>query len=80
LGIGSVAFENFHRYGASFGIGKQSEDDLRLAAFVVARMAEVSEIAMAAFEVCGGEVVKNQAAFGEVAFGDSVFDIVLTRQ
>src|SRR5258708_13216319 len=40
-------------------------------------MAEAGEWAVAAFKVSGTDVIKNQGAFGEVSFGESIFDTLL---
>ena len=50
---------------------------MQVAAALVARMAEAGERAVATFEVSGADVIKDQAAFREVPFGESIFDALL---
>lgn len=66
-GIARVSLENLDRNGAAFVIGEQAEDDLQIASALVARMAEVSQRAAAAFEVGGGQIVEHERALGEMA-------------
>src|ERR1700681_218893 len=75
--IAGVAFEDLHRHRTTFRIGQQSEDDLQVATAFIARMPEACERAVAAFKVSGADVIKNQGTFGEVPFGESIFDALL---
>ena len=62
LGIARVSREHLDRHGAAIGGAEKPVDDLQLALFAVAVVAEASQFAAAAFDIARRDVVKRQAA------------------
>jgi hypothetical protein len=57
LGIAAVARKDLHRHRTTRSIGEQAENDLWLAGFVVARLAQLGQRTLAALEVRRGHIV-----------------------
>ena len=80
LGVGGIAREHLHGYGTTFGIGEQATDDLRIAAPLVARVAEARQRTVVALKISGSHIVEHQTTIGEVTLGESLLDALLSRQ
>src|SRR5204863_7920208 len=74
FGVGSVAGKDFDRDRASGSVGEQTKDDLQFTGLVVPRVAEFGQRTMAPFEVSRSQIIKHQAALGEMAFGKRLLD------
>ena len=76
-GVGGVALEDLDGYRASVPVAEQGEDDLQLSPFLVPGVAVSGQLALAAFEVDGGQVAEDERAFFEMPPGESAFDLRL---
>ena len=65
-GVGGVALEHLHRDRAALGGAHQAEDDLRIVALAVARVAPRSQLAAAPGQPGRSEVVQHQGGAREV--------------
>jgi transposase len=60
--IAGIALEHLDRHGATVSRAQQAVDDLHLALFAVAIVAEAGEIAAAPLDIAGRDVVEHEAA------------------
>ena len=80
LGIGGIAREHLYSYRTAFRIGEQTADDLRVAATLIARVAEAGQRAMVPLKVSRGHIVEHQATIGKVTLGERLLDALLSRE
>ena len=72
--VTGIAIEDLDRHRTAIGSAQQAVDDLQLAAFAVAIVAEAGERAAAALEVARADVVEDQRAVLEMPFGEGLLD------
>src|SRR6266540_1101516 len=75
FGIGGVTGKYFDSDRASGSVGEQAKDDLQFTGFVVPRVTEFAKRTVATFEVSGGQIIKYQAALGELPLGECLLDV-----
>ena len=80
LGIACVSREHLDRHGAAIGGAEKPVDDLQLALFAIAVVAEASQVAAAAFDIARRDVVKHQAAALEMFAGQPFFHFRLAGE
>src|SRR5512147_1021802 len=62
LRIGGVALEHLDRHRAAVGGAQQPKDDLRPVGTAIATVAPLPQLAAAALEIAGGDVIEHQRA------------------
>jgi hypothetical protein len=80
LVVVDLAVEDLDRDRAALRRAGQPVLDLQLPFLAVARVAERGQLAFAALQVAGGEVVEHKPAAAEVAAGERRLDPLLLRQ
>ena len=72
--LGGVALEHFHGHRTAFGGTQQADADLQLSLRSIATNTQRGQRAGAAFEVEGGQVVKDQSPLAQMLSGQRRFD------